>query len=482
MSTLRPTLIFIVLSSAAFGLTPAESVRAAVADIESLPSAVRAQTRYLQLLGSDDKLLIQQAKAVSYLLNSVSRARPIATPVRVGDGGRLVRINLAAYADLKKSDSYKELFAAWEKLAETDPYFHLRTQVVVAPHVSGPSSVVSGDGQRTKDNGPKLVTTDGGWVDLKAAATLKQHSTSFGAILRADYFAAQVAGSAYYDWADVPAKEADFFKQFGVDTAVLGSLAADSAANMLRSGVTRKPRRIIHRPGAFGGVWQTKDVDAESPDRDPLRNPIDVHGQKFNYQASELFALGANRLWRVAIFDGAGNRADTVADKVAKDYTGDGIIRPMLTCIRCHERNGGTGGLQPFHDDQTDLLATAGVSSYLPEVVQRLAEVYDNPALGRALTRDREDYAQAVARSTGGMTPGEAADALAALYSGYLDEQVTPARAAAELGVEPGELAKALSASTDPIALALAAGKAVNRAAWESTFADAALKTMLKSE
>jgi hypothetical protein len=448
----------------AVAMTPAEAVRAAAADLESLPSAIRGQTRYLQLTAADEKQSAQQTKALSYLLNSISRVRPLAIPVRVAEGGRLVRVNLASYADFKKPGTYQELFGAWEKLAETDPYFHLRTQVVAA-------------GEKT----PRTVTTDGGWVDLAAAARLKQMSTSFGAVLRADYFVTQVAGSAYYAWAGVPAKEDDFFKQFGVDAATLGSLAADSAANLLRSGVTRKPRRIIERPGAFGGLWQSKDVDAESPDRDPLRNPVDIDlgkgaTQKFNFQASEVFALGANRLWRVAVFDAAGNRTDVVPDKVAKDYTGDGIIRPMLTCIRCHERNGGAAGLQPFHDDQTDLVASAGIRSYLPEVAQRIAEVYDNPALGRAMTRDREDYADAVARCTGGMTPAEVTDALSGMFAAYADEQVTPQRAAGELGLAPAQLTDVLANSTDPIALALATGKAVNRAAWESCFAEAALK------
>jgi hypothetical protein len=147
----------------------------------------------------------------------------------------------------------------------------------------------------------------------------------------------------------------------------------------------------------------------------------------------------------------------------------------MLTCLRCHERNGGTAGLQPFHDDQTDLISSVGIKSYLPEVVQRMAEVYDTHALGRAMARDREDFADAVARSTGGLTPAEAVDALGGIYVGYSDEQVTPERAAAELGLEKAQLPQALAKSTDTITLATAAGKAVNRAAWESCYADAAL-------
>jgi hypothetical protein len=92
------------------------------------------------------------------------------------------------------------------------------------------------------------------------------------------------------------------------------------------------------------------------------------------------------------------------------------------------------------------------------------------------MTRDREDFAAAVAGATGGMTPAQAVDALSSMFAGYADEQVTPERAAGELGIAPAQLTTVLAHSTDPIALALATGKAVNRAAWESCFAEIALR------
>ena len=222
-------------------------------------------------------------------------------------------------------------------------------------------------------------------------------------------------------------------------------------------------------------MFQTKDVDAESPDRDPIRNPVDFREQRFAFQASEFFAMGANQLWRVALYDAAGNRADAVPDKVAKDFTGDGIIRPLVTCLRCHELNGGASGLQPFSDDQHALMR-AGAGSYLPEVTQKLAELYDPYRLAKSMARSREDFEAAVGQATGGATPKAATAALVAIYAGYLDEQVTPAIAAAELGVPAGKLHEVLAATTDPISLAIAMGKSVNRAAWESCFHDAATR------
>ena len=40
----------------------------------------------------------------------------------------------------------------------------------------------------------------------------------------------------------------------GIDPATINQLAGDSAANLIRSHVTHKPRRIIERPGVFGSV------------------------------------------------------------------------------------------------------------------------------------------------------------------------------------------------------------------------------------
>ncbi|MBS0207793.1 MAG: hypothetical protein JSS27_02465 [Planctomycetes bacterium] len=448
-----PTITLLLITC----LTPAEAVAAALADLATQPTERHGQTRYLLLLEADAAARQTTHQAVSFLLNSVSRTRTITVPPRVGADGWLIRVDLAAWTDFRQPQGYQELFAAWERLARDDPYFHLRTQVLAKGKL-------------------REVTTDGGWVGLEPAAQLREMTGSFGAVLRADYFISAVAAEAYYEWAGIPATEAEFFRQFGVDPDEATRLSADSAANLLRSRVTQKPRRIIQRPGLFGGVWHTKDVDGESPDRDPVRNPIDFAPQRFNFQASEFFAMGANRLWRVALYDAAGRRQETVPDRVAKDFTGDGIIRPLVSCLRCHDRLGGQSGLQPFADDQAELMARVGLQSYEPQIAQRLQELYDPARLHQAMQRDREDYAAAVALATDGMTPKEAIDALVAVYTRYVDVPVTLSRAAEELCVSEQQLAAALAESRDPMALALVLGKSINRAAWASAFGDAALR------
>ena len=260
---------FIFLSA----ITPAEAVAAAVADLEQVPATRHSQTRYVMMPEPTIEARQAGGRVLGFVLNSISRSRTIRLPEPVDPQWLLMRIDLAAYADLRQLKTYHELFAAWENLVQSDPYFHLRTQVTTGTKV-------------------ETVSTDGGWVGLEHAKKLRDMTQSTGAVLRADYVITRIVGVDYYAWSGVPLKEADFFQLFGVDTAVIGRLSADSAANLLRSHVTNKPRRIIERPGVFGSVFQTKDVDGENPDRDPFRTPVDFGGQQFNFQASEFFALG----------------------------------------------------------------------------------------------------------------------------------------------------------------------------------------------
>ncbi|HWB00751.1 MAG TPA: hypothetical protein VG713_19800, partial [Pirellulales bacterium] len=111
----------------------------------------------------------------------------------------------------------------------------------------------------------------------------------------------------------------------------------------------------------------------------------------------------------------------------------------------------------------------------VPEIAQRLSELYDPPRIAKAMLRAREDYTSAVAAATQGLSPAEVTDVLVEMYSAYLDRPVTPEQAAQELGIAHEQLAEALASSRDTITLAVRAGKSVNRAAWASAFGDAAV-------
>lgn len=455
------TLVLLAVVSA-WPLTPAAAAASAVTYFETLPEAVRNQTRLLMVPGEDVAERRKNAAALSYLVNSVARSRLIVVPKPVDAECAMIAIDLAAYANAEDPATYTELFEAWERLALEDRYWNL------------PTTVIGDDGQ------VKQVTVAGGWVDPKTAEQLRQLSGSYAAVLRADFFAAAVGERHYYRWVGMPDTEQAMLEQLGIDGDAFATLAAKPSANLLRSNVTRKPRRVLAFPGPLGAAFQTKDVDRETPENDPIRNPLNVGTQQFKFAATEWFAAGPNGLWRVSIFNGDGKLVDEVDPRIAKDHhdvaEGDGIIRPLWNCLRCHER-GGAGGLQPFTDDQSFLLQQAGIGSDDPSVVQRITELYDPARLGKAMARAREDYADAVALATGGLLePAAAVETLSELIVAYQDRPVSPETASQELCVEPESLAATLAGTSDPILLSLVHGRSVNRAAWESSYAEAALR------
>jgi hypothetical protein len=294
--------------------------------------------------------------------------------------------------------------------------------------------------------------------------------------LRADDFVARATVTPhYYAFAGVPATETEFLKSLGVDAATIDRLRANAGANLVISGVTQKPRRIVWSQGALGGVYETLDVAAVDAVRDPIRRPLSAGGVNLKYDAGEWFALAPNGLWRVALYDSAGKLQQSVPDRIAKDTSdphGDGIVTPIVSCIRCHTES----GLRPFRDDQSRLFSTGRIDlrSYDPTIVQRAVEFYDEPRLQRQMTFDRDTYAAAVERAAH-LKPEELATALATAVREFAYLPVTCEQAAREIGMPKEQLVAALVKSHDPILLMLIEGRPVLRGQWESSFAEAAM-------
>jgi hypothetical protein len=423
--------------------TPAIELETALADLRQLPAHEQRETRYVTLYNLMPGERNEAAAAVSFLLNSVSRTGTIVRPSALANG-RLLRFSLAWYGLPPE---------VWEALvSDREPYFHLTSQAL--------------DPATRK---VKTVYTDGGWLNLARAAELRALTQSGGAVVRGDWLVSRVAlPPHYYQFAAVAQTESEFLARLGLDLRAIDDLAADAGANLIFSQVTRKVRRVVRRPGPLGGAWHTYDVERSTPERDPLRNPF-----AFTYDAGEHIAAKRNGLHLFALYDRNGRRQDAVPDRIAKDTSdphGDGIIAPLISCVRCHVED----GLRPFVNDQQRLLS-GGVDLFADraENAQRLAEFYDSD-LGKQLRRDREDYAEAVSAATGGMTTAATAAALGRLFRGYVYELVTPEKAAAELGLS-GNLHTALASSRDPVILALCERVAVQREQWEASFAEAAV-------
>ncbi len=416
----------------------------------------------------------EATRVVSYTLNSLSRTRAIFQPTEITP--TLLRFSISNF--VADGNEFAAWSAAWEKLVEADPYWHLPTEIAALSGPNDPTHQAPTPARAAQADQVSVerVTVDGGWVDLGDAAKLRSLTACAGAILRADDFVARATTSpGYYVFAGIPPTEQEFLKSLGVDAETIDRLRANAGANLIVSGVTQKPRRVIWSQGPLGGVYETLDVQQVDAQRDPIRRPLSVGGVNLKFDAGEWFAAAPNGLWRTALYDAQGNRQDSVPDRIAKDTSdpsADGIVVPMISCIRCHTES----GLRPFRDDQSRLLSTGRVDlrSSDPSVVQRIAEFYDEPRLQRQMEFDRQTYDLAVSRATSGMKPEELAAALARMVRVFAYIPITPNQAARELGVDPAELRNALAPSHDPILLLLLEGRPVLRGQWESSFAEAA--------
>lgn len=457
------TLIFLISLAGATLIGPAVQanpdgeLHAALVDLRTrVAPAEYTTTRYLSNYAIPRERWNETLDVLSFVLNSVSRSAVLVRPEVVpGSGGGLVRVSLAAYglpADV------------WEQLASRDPYWHIRTRVIdpaLAKRAVKAREVVT------------EVFTDGGWLDLRAAAELRELTLSGGAILRTDDFLHKATttldGGVYYQLAGVEATELAFLKSLGVDVVTIDRLRADEGANLLHSQVTQKLRRVIRRQGPLGSVWQTYDVNASTAERDPFRNPFEVV-----FDAGEYIVVKKNGLHLFALFNQQGDRQESVPDVIAKDTSdrrGSGIIVPMVSCVRCHIED----GLRPFVNDQRRLLSgRVDLLTARPEDAGRLAAFY-HTNLDKRLSRDRDDYAEAVARCAGGRKSAEVAGLLADAVAAYFDLPVDVDAAARELGVPASQLVNVLAPSHDPVLLALCEGLAVQRQQWEASFAEAAL-------
>jgi hypothetical protein len=468
--TFAPLAALVLTALSAAAQTPAAELRACVADVEQLPPEVRPGVRYLSLYALPQRRRGEMTRVVGYLLNALSRTRAISRPTAVTS--TLLRFSISSY--VSDSAEFQDWSRAWEKLGERDPYWHLRTEVLVSSNGAASKANGSSNGEATATTA--IVTIDGGWVELAAAVRLRTLTGSGAALLRADDFVARASATPdYYRFAGIPATETEFLKSLGVDAATIEKLRANAGANLIISGVTQKPRRVVWSQGPLGGVYQTLDVAAVDARRDPIRRPLSAAGANLTYDAGEWFAMAPNGLWRVALYDSQGKLQQTVPDKIAKDTSdvaADGIVTPLVSCIRCHTE----GGLRPFRDDQSRLFASGRVDlrSEDSTLVQRAAEFYDEPRLLRQMDFDRQTYAASASRATDGMQAEEIAAALGRSVREFAYQPLGTERAARELGLSAAELPQALATSHDPILLALLEGQAVLRGQWESSFADAA--------
>ena len=464
-------LLMLFVGCGADRMRPVDEVRQVALALRDFDPELAKNMRFLSLATVPDEEKPIAAGVASFVLNSLGDAGYISRPEWV-PGTSLIAFNLRNYT--ASEETYKTHWETWERLAEAEPYFHIRTQIA--------EEVKSKDdkGKAVVETQTKTVVLDAPWIPAELAKQVREASASIGPVMRLEHWLCEVMRPPhYYTLAGVPQTEEEFLKLLGIDAAAVRKLNRDRGANVISKVAFGRSRRVSNYQGPFGALWVTKDNAVMFDKRDAIRQPLniaynpetDAVVKLFEFDAGEFIAAKANGLHLFALYDAAHQRQDAVplggpgksiARDTSEDHPGfDGVVIPGLSCVRCHTEN----GIRPIDDVQATLPGLAA----LPDA-QAILSFYNPPQLQLRVKQAREQYALAVSQACD-LTSEQVAEGLGKLVRTQLYELVTPERAAQECGADLGAFIETAKNVGDPYATLLVQGHAVHREAWNVSFA-----------
>lgn len=401
-----------------------EAVALALADARRLPPEIAYRTRYLTSWHMVPEWRAETIQAIDYWLNSTSIE---ALPKRA----RFIARDLVAV----RFDHYAHKQAVWEKLVD-NPYWSLKA---VKAYPAGQYT----NGQRYAA-GSSIVFLGSRGVDAEQMAELSRLTNSAAPILNMDWFAAQIAiqegrVAGYYDFLGAGKKRDEFDKLVGMNRAESIRQKKEIAAIVPKRGPTQNNAQIFRFGTLHGAYWQTRDTDQNTG----AKNATRFLDNDFIHVAEEIYAALPNGMLAFYLSDAAGIRANFAPDFIGKDslsISNDGRIHVGLSCARCHVE-----GIRPITCwfrktyDGPDYLNVFG-----PDRARRIEQLYQSD-IDFWIKRDQQDYAHAL-KQVNGLTPGDNAKVIAAVWERYVELPVYLADAARELGCKPEELKAAIRA------------------------------------
>lgn len=435
--------------------TLADAVGLALADARQLPPDKRPYARYLWTghLPATERAAL--ARSLSLGINQVSREADIYPPRGITTAAEWLLKTPPSVLAIDVRD-YGPVFAkVWEKLANVDPYFHAQlvsvVEVVEDPGEKYwyPGGTVDGKVYEAgwyvkgakKRKETKKTAAAAAWLPTTAIAELIALTQSQSPIVRGDWFLVTAGrqvglnnkenGVGYYDFLGFKNRN-DFFKFVKFSEKDADELQNEIRAALDVSGVSQQKRQIARRAALTGPIWFTFDV---KDDTGRGNATLQLKKGDFLHDAEEGYGFGRQGLPIYIACDAQGNLQASAPDFIGPDdstyrHGRDGRIHVGIACIRCH----GADILKPI-DDWARRTYTGRVPLNSPDynLLRELRRQYLSDLDG-ALKLDRTAFAVAILRTTG-TDPATTVKEYATAYNRYVEERVTPAKAAAELGV-----------------------------------------------
>ena len=419
-------LITLILS---IGHSPATDAKAAGQDLITLAPVDQPFTRYLSMYNIPPEQREEYYLLMCFWLNSLSRARDISRPWRIGE--TLIRLDVRWYEwDLTD----------WEQLAAEEPYF-----------------------------------LDGN-IDPVSLKGIKEITKSVMPVVRADFFLSRTVKAPYYNlFLNLPKTLAELKAQFVVQEDAVIHYDLDTWGAVLNSIVAHNNRQLVRLPTIFGYFWFTLDAETSRDGQAVLDN---LNGIKFD--GSEILGSLANKLQYGALSDKNGNLVAVVPTKIAVDtrtpYKFTDVVN-YRSCAHCHP-----SGINTFSSVVQDAIKQQilTLKSYDYEKAQRLERIWltDIP---RQIERDSSDFLAALKECNGWGGEQNAAIFIKACHK-YDEGRIDLVTAARECGTTPERFEKVLRKEYRGTALILLSKPPVEntiaRDAWESIFSVVSLRVV----
>jgi hypothetical protein len=411
---------------------PNEALAAAVKEARTLPAEAAPYARYLTTYALRDRDKAEFLRVLTFHVNCLSREAEVGRLAAVAPD--VYRLDIRDFAWNAK---------VYERLADVDPWFHVRlTQAgEVEVDVEQEYGIPDGKGgytnrytktEKRRITRPTAITAAAPWLDAAAIAELVNRTQSQAPLLRADWFFFQTAISeghdpGYLDFLGIKDRK-DFEKLVGLDAELAKRLQREIRAILARSGVALNNRQLVRFQTITGGYWVSLDSE-KNVDRN---NAVRLLDADYQHDAEEIYGVLPNGLFAVGAFAAAGAVQKTVPDKIASDGSATGNDRRIHTaksCFVCHVE-----GIRPIDDYARKLYRDpVRLQAVDYDQLRRLQRLYLSD-LATQVRKDQADYAEALLR-VNGLTPGDNARAYLRAWDAYAERDLAVEDIARDLGV-----------------------------------------------